>query len=301
MWSCTVERASPCAGPAGFFNKHFVFGSNSADCETSAASVNTRSSAAATEVRRTAAAVCSDMLILQRGPCPQHTMWNTHTKSLGRPLISVAHCHGGAISHMLPANLPTHSSALKNQVGALAQTDERFYNKHALLNSTEFGKLLVLTNDTVHMWNVFAIIMYSGLMSLKTFDQHWGRRVKQQIITPEKVKAVFSWIIWINYLLQLNTASPAHATETLLFTTVCVCVCGERRRWFRGSVDRLDQQDPEQWVLHYPHPTPYFPFHHPSIYNIFHSAPFSSSSSVLYLPSSSTPPLSPLSPFLPQA
>lgn len=30
------------------------------------------------------------------------------TKSPGCPLISAAHCHVGAISHMLPANLPSH-------------------------------------------------------------------------------------------------------------------------------------------------------------------------------------------------
>lgn len=39
----------------------------------------------------------------------EHT--HTHTKSSGRPLISVAHCQGGAISHMFPANLPTHKPA----------------------------------------------------------------------------------------------------------------------------------------------------------------------------------------------
>lgn len=54
----------------------------------------------------------------------------------------------------------------------------------------------------------------------------------------------------------------------------------------------LDQQDPEQWVLHYPRPTPYFPFHHPSIYNIstLLPSPLPLLSS-LNLPSSSTPPL----------
>ena len=68
--------------------------------------VNTRSSAAAAQVKVTAVASCSHMLILQRGPHTHTTHNNTRTKSSGRPLISVAHCHGGAISHMLPANLP---------------------------------------------------------------------------------------------------------------------------------------------------------------------------------------------------
>lgn len=48
--------------------------SSSADCATSVVSVNTRLAATAAEVRVTAVAACSDMLILQRGPCPQHTM-----------------------------------------------------------------------------------------------------------------------------------------------------------------------------------------------------------------------------------
>lgn len=39
---------------------------------------------------------------------------HTHTKSSGRPLISVAYCHGSAISHMLPANLPPQRPALQN-------------------------------------------------------------------------------------------------------------------------------------------------------------------------------------------
>lgn len=41
----------------------------------------------------------------------EHT--HTHIKNSGHPLISVAHCHGGAISHMLPANLPLHRPTSK--------------------------------------------------------------------------------------------------------------------------------------------------------------------------------------------
>lgn len=82
-----------------------------AESTTSASSVNTRLSATAAEVKVTAVASCSHMLILQRGPHTQHTTHDAHTKSSGRPLISVAHCHGGAISHMLPANLPPRKPA----------------------------------------------------------------------------------------------------------------------------------------------------------------------------------------------
>lgn len=48
--------------------------SSSADRATSAVSVNTRLSATAAEFKVTAVAACSDMLILQGGPRPQHTM-----------------------------------------------------------------------------------------------------------------------------------------------------------------------------------------------------------------------------------
>lgn len=46
------------------------------------------------------------------GAAAPHAAQNTHTtKSRGRPLISVAHCHGRAISHMFTANLPTLRAA----------------------------------------------------------------------------------------------------------------------------------------------------------------------------------------------